>query len=159
MGQVVTQTELVLIRKQLKQQGKQVVFTNGCFDIIHRGHVEYLTKAKTLGDVLVVGMNTDASVRRIKGPNRPVVNQDDRAYVLAALGIVDFVCLFEEDTPYELIKAIVPNVLVKGSDWAIDSIVGRDIVEASGGKVQTIDFTPNRSTTSIIQKIASIGSR
>jgi D-beta-D-heptose 7-phosphate kinase/D-beta-D-heptose 1-phosphate adenosyltransferase len=159
MGQVVTRTELLLIRKQLKQQGKQVVFTNGCFDIIHRGHIEYLIQAKALGDVLLVGMNTDASVRRIKGANRPVVDQDDRAYVLAALCMVDYVCLFDEDTPFELIKAVVPNVLVKGSDWSIDSIVGRDIVEAAGGKVQTIDFIPNRSTTNIIQKIASIGSR
>jgi len=157
MGAVVTREDLVKIKETLKREGKKVVFTNGCFDIVHRGHVEYLTKAKALGDVLLVGMNTDTSVRRLKGPTRPVVCQDDRAFVLAALRVVDYVCLFDEDTPQELIKAVVPDVLVKGSDWAIDSIVGKDIVEAAGGKVQTIDFVPNRSTTNIIQKIAGCG--
>jgi len=153
MGEVVTLADLVQIRKKLKRAEKKVVFTNGCFDIVHRGHVEYLTKAKALGDVLFVGMNTDASVRRLKGPTRPIVCQDDRALVLAAFRVVDYVCLFDEDTPHELIKAIVPDVLVKGSDWTIDSIVGKDIVEAAGGTVQTIDFVPNRSTTDIIKKI------
>jgi D-beta-D-heptose 7-phosphate kinase/D-beta-D-heptose 1-phosphate adenosyltransferase len=157
MGDVVTRAGLVKIRAGLKREGKKVVFTNGCFDIVHRGHIEYLTKAKALGDILLVGMNTDASVRRLKGPARPVVCQDDRAFVLAALRVVDYVCLFDEDTPQELIKAIVPDVLVKGSDWAIDSIVGKDIVEAAGGKVQTIDFVSDRSTTNIIQKIAGGG--
>jgi rfaE bifunctional protein nucleotidyltransferase chain/domain len=157
MGKVVARDELVLVRRQLKQQGKKVVFTNGCFDIIHRGHIEYLTKAKTLGDILFVGVNTDISVRNLKGDHRPIVSQDDRAFVLAALGMVDYVCLFDEDTPYELIKSVVPDVLVKGSDWSVDKIVGKDIVEAGGGIVQTIDFIPNRSTTNIIQKIASSG--
>jgi D-beta-D-heptose 7-phosphate kinase/D-beta-D-heptose 1-phosphate adenosyltransferase len=155
MGAVVTRDDLVRIRGQLKREGKKVVFTNGCFDIIHRGHVEYLTKAKALGDVLMVGMNTDASVRRLKGTARPVVCQEDRAFVLAAFRVVDYVCLFEEDTPHDLISVVVPDVLVKGSDWAIDSIVGKDIVEAAGGSVQTIDFVPNRSTTDIIKKISS----
>jgi rfaE bifunctional protein nucleotidyltransferase chain/domain len=155
MGEVVVHTELCKIREQLKNEKRKVVFTNGVFDILHRGHVEYLTKAKALGDVLIVGMNTDASVRRLKGSERPVVSQDDRAFVLAALRVVDYVCLFDEDTPYNLIKTVTPDVLVKGSDWAIDDIVGKDIVEAAGGKVQTIDFVPNRSTTNIIQKIAS----
>ena len=154
MGEVVTRAGLVQMRQKLKREGKKVVFTNGCFDILHRGHVEYLTKAKALGDALFVGMNTDASVKRLKGANRPIVCQDDRAFVLAALGMVDYVCLFEEDTPHELIKAVVPDVLVKGSDWTIDAIVGKDIVEAAGGTVQTIDFIPNRSTTDIIKKIA-----
>jgi D-beta-D-heptose 7-phosphate kinase/D-beta-D-heptose 1-phosphate adenosyltransferase len=157
MGEVVAHTELLKIRERLKREGKKIVFTNGVFDIVHRGHVEYLTKAKALGDVLLVGMNTDASVHRLKGSQRPVVSQDDRAFVLAALRVVDYVCLFDEDTPYNLIKAVVPDVLVKGSDWAIDSIVGKDIVEAAGGKVQTIDYVPNRSTTNIIQKIATSG--
>jgi D-beta-D-heptose 7-phosphate kinase/D-beta-D-heptose 1-phosphate adenosyltransferase len=157
MGNVVTRTELIEIRKQLKHEGKKIVFTNGCFDILHRGHVEYLTKAKALGDVLFVGVNTDASVKRIKGPKRPVVCQEDRAFVLAAMKAVDYVCLFDEDTPQQLIEMIVPDVLVKGSDWKIDSIVGRDIVETAGGKVQVIDFFPNRSTTDIIQKIAKVG--
>ncbi len=154
MGVVVSRAELVHVREKLKREGRTVVFTNGCFDIVHRGHVEYLTKAKALGDVLLVGMNTDASVRRLKGAMRPIVCQDDRALVLAAFRVVDYVCLFDEDTPHELIKAIVPDVLVKGSDWKIDSIVGKDIVEAAGGTVRTIDFIPNRSTTDIIKKIA-----
>ena len=153
MGNVITLAELVKIREKLKREGGKVVFTNGCFDIVHRGHVEYLTKAKALGDVLFVGINTDASVRRLKGATRPIVCQNDRAFVLAALRMVDYVCLFDEDTPYELIKAVVPDVLVKGSDWAIDSIVGKDIVEAAGGTVQAIDFVPNHSTTDIIKKI------
>jgi D-beta-D-heptose 7-phosphate kinase/D-beta-D-heptose 1-phosphate adenosyltransferase len=159
MGEVVVHTDLLKIRERLKREGKKVVFTNGVFDIVHRGHVEYLTKAKALGDVLLVGMNTDASAHRLKGPQRPVVSQDDRAFVLAALRVVDYVCLFDEDTPYNLIKTVVPDVLVKGSDWAIDDIVGKDIVEAAGGKVQTIDYVPNRSTTNIIQKIADSGAQ
>jgi len=154
MGDVVTRADLVQIREKLRREGKKVVFTNGCFDIVHRGHVEYLTKAKALGDVLLVGINTDASVKRLKGTTRPIVCQDDRAFVLAAFRMIDYVCLFDEDTPHELIKAVVPDVLVKGSDWTIDSIVGKDIVEAAGGIVQTIDFIPNRSTTDIINKIA-----
>jgi D-beta-D-heptose 7-phosphate kinase/D-beta-D-heptose 1-phosphate adenosyltransferase len=159
MGEVVVRTDFLKIRERLKREGKKVVFTNGVFDIVHRGHVEYLTKAKALGEVLLVGMNTDDSVRRLKGPQRPIVSQDDRAFVLAALRVVDYVCLFDEDTPYNLVKAVVPDVLVKGSDWAIDSIVGKDIVEAAGGKVQTIDYVPNRSTTNIIQKIANNGAQ
>ena len=154
MGNVVIRSELLQAREQLRREGKKVVFTNGCFDIVHRGHVEYLSKAKALGDVLVVGMNTDASVKHLKGEARPIVCQDDRAMVLAALRAVDYVCLFPEDTPFELIQALVPDILVKGSDWAIDAIVGKDIVEGAGGIVQTIDFVPNRSTTDIIKKIA-----
>jgi D-glycero-beta-D-manno-heptose 1-phosphate adenylyltransferase len=157
MNNVLTREELKSIRDRLKKEGKKVVFTNGCFDIVHRGHVDYLTKAKAIGDVLIVGMNTDASVKRLKGPSRPVVCEDDRAFVLGALKAVDYVCLFDEDTPFELIKAIVPDVLVKGGDWAINSIVGKDIVEAAGGTVKTIDFVPDRSTTNIIQKIAASG--
>jgi D-glycero-beta-D-manno-heptose 1-phosphate adenylyltransferase len=157
MGEVVGQSAFMKIRQRLKREGKKVVFTNGCFDIVHRGHVEYLIKAKALGDVLFVGMNTDASVKRLKGEQRPVVSQDDRAFVLSALRVVDYVCLFDEDTPLELIKTIVPDILVKGSDWAIESIVGKDVVEAAGGQVRTIDFVPNQSTTNIIRKIAQSG--
>jgi rfaE bifunctional protein nucleotidyltransferase chain/domain len=156
MGQVVTKEQIVEIRKRLRQEGKRVVFTNGCFDIVHRGHVEYLSKARAKGDALIVGMNTDASVQRLKGPTRPIVEEEDRAFVLAALSVVDYVCLFEEDTPLELIKAVVPDVLVKGGDWSIETIVGRDVVEAAGGSVQTIEFVPNRSTTTIVQKIADL---
>jgi len=160
MGVVLTRTELVGIRRQLRQTGKSVVFTNGCFDIIHRGHVDYLAKAKALGDVLVVGVNTDSSVRRLsKGPGRPVVEEEDRAAVMAALAAVDYVCLFDEDTPYELIKALVPDVLVKGADWSVKDVVGKDIVESAGGSVQTIEFLPNRSTSKIIQKIAETAAR
>jgi len=158
MGRIVSRAELAELRASLKRQGRKVVFTNGCFDIIHRGHIEYLSKAKALGDILVVGLNSDDSVRRLKGPSRPVVEEADRAHVLAALAVVDYVCVFPEDTPLELIRAIVPDVLVKGADWAIDAVVGRDVVEDAGGSVQTIDFLPNRSTTRIIEKIARAGS-
>ena len=153
MGEVLPRERLVEIRGQFKKAGKRVVFTNGCFDILHRGHVAYLAKARALGDILIIGVNTDASVSRLKGPNRPIVQEDDRAEVLAALGVVDYVCLFDEDTPYELIRALVPNILVKGADWSVGDIVGKDIVEAAGGAVHTIEFLPNRSTTDIIQKI------
>ncbi|MFI5251926.1 MAG: D-glycero-beta-D-manno-heptose 1-phosphate adenylyltransferase [Bacteroidota bacterium] len=153
MGKVVTLDELKCERERLRTEKKKVVFTNGCFDIIHRGHVEYLKGAKAMGDALIVGVNSDSSVRRIKGPGRPIVNEADRMYVLATLIPVDYVCLFDEETPYELIAAIVPDVLVKGSDWDVGSIIGRDIVEAGGGKVATIQFVQDRSTSSIIKKI------
>lgn len=153
MGDVVSRAKLITIRKTLKENGKRVVFTNGVFDILHRGHVDYLAKAKALGNVLVVGVNSDASVRRIKGPGRPIVPQDDRASVVAALAAVDYVCLFDEETPHELIRALVPDVLVKGADWPPDAIVGRDVVEEAGGSVQAIEFLPDRSTTLIIKKI------
>jgi len=159
MGNVVSLQELLVARKRIKIEGKRVVFTNGCFDILHRGHVEYLRKAKALGDVLVVGVNTDSSVRRIKGPDRPVIDESDRVFVLAALASVDYVCLFNEDTPYELIRALVPDILVKGADWAIEKVVGRDIVEAAGGSVQTIEFLPDRSTTGILERIRKHPSR
>ena len=159
MGNVVSLQELLVARKRIKNEGKRVVFTNGCFDILHRGHVEYLRKAKALGDVLVVGVNTDSSVRRIKGADRPVIDESDRAFVLAALASVDYVCLFNEDTPYELIRALVPDILVKGADWAIEKVVGRDIVEAAGGSVQTIEFLPDRSTTGILERIRKHPSR
>jgi rfaE bifunctional protein nucleotidyltransferase chain/domain len=154
MGEILSRNDLLQVRKRLKAEGKRVVFTNGCFDIIHRGHVDYLTKAKAQGDVLIVGLNTDSSVQRLKGPDRPVVEEADRAVVLAALAIVDYVCLFDEDTPYELIRALVPDILVKGADWSVTDIVGKDVVEGAGGSVRTIEFLPNRSTTKIIQKIA-----
>ncbi len=154
MGEVITLEKLVRLRVQWKFFGKTVVFTNGCFDILHRGHIDYLAKAKALGDVMVVGMNDDASVKRLKGPQRPVVGQEDRANVLAALKSVDYVCIFSEDTPYETIKTLVPDVLVKGADWPIEKVVGKDIVESAGGMVKTIEFLPHRSTSNIIEKIA-----
>jgi D-glycero-beta-D-manno-heptose 1-phosphate adenylyltransferase len=154
MGKILSRSELLQVRRQLKAEGKRVVFTNGCFDILHRGHVDYLTKARAQGDVLIVGLNTDASVQRLKGPTRPVVEEEDRAVVIAALAVVDYVALFDEDTPYELIRSLVPDILVKGADWSVNDIVGKDVVEAAGGAVHTIEFLPNRSTSKIIQKIA-----
>ena len=133
----------------------RVVFTNGCFDILHSGHVTYLAQARQMGDLLVVGLNSDASVRRLKGQERPVNSQDARALVLAALEIVDYVTIFDEDTPYNLIAKVQPDVLVKGGDYQVDNIVGADIVRARGGKVLTVPLVPGFSTTSIIDKINS----
>jgi D-beta-D-heptose 7-phosphate kinase/D-beta-D-heptose 1-phosphate adenosyltransferase len=157
LGKVLTRKELVKVRKRLKRDGKKVVFTNGCFDIIHRGHVEYLHRAKAMGDVLIVGVNSDATVRILKGPGRPVVPGKDRAVVLAALADVDFVTLFAEETPLKLIRVIVPDVLVKGADWKLVDVVGKDIVERAGGVVKTISYIPHRSTTEIIAKITHSG--
>ncbi|MCR4848531.1 MAG: D-glycero-beta-D-manno-heptose 1-phosphate adenylyltransferase [Bacteroidales bacterium] len=131
-------------------QGLKVVFTNGCFDILHRGHVEYLAKAADMGDVLVVGLNTDASVRRLKGKGRPINNEEARALVLASLSFVDAVVLFDEDTPLELIKAVHPDVLVKGADYKPEEIVGADFVTSYGGTVATIPLVEGYSTTKII---------
>lgn len=133
----------------------RVVFTNGCFDILHSGHITYLAQARQMGDLLVVGLNSDASVRRLKGQERPVNSQDARALVLAALEIVDYVAIFDEDTPYNLIAKVQPDVLVKGGDYQVDNIVGADIVRARGGKVLTVPLVPGFSTTSIIDKINS----
>lgn len=145
--------EIIQIVKELKSKGKKIVFTNGCFDILHAGHVDYLNKSKESGDVLIVGLNSDSSVRRIKGEKRPVVNQNERAFVISNLKAVDFVTFFDEDTPEELIKAIIPDILVKGADWPIDKIVGKDIVLLNGGEVKTISFVNDQSTTNIIQLI------
>ena len=141
-----------------KKEGKKIVFTNGCFDIVHAGHVDYLEKAKALGDILVVGLNSDGSIRRIKGPERPINIQEHRKRVLEALKPVDLVIIFDEDTPERLIKEIKPDVLVKGGDWKIENIVGADFVKSYGGEVKTIDFVYDISTTKIIQK-ARYGSR
>jgi len=138
--------------EQWRKEGKKIVFTNGCFDIIHAGHVDYLEKAKKLGDVLVVGLNSDESVRRLKGKERPVNIQEHRKRVLEALKPVDLVVIFDEDTPERLIKEIKPDVLVKGGDWSIENIVGADFVKSYGGEVKTIDFVYDISTTKIIQK-------
>lgn len=139
-----------------QQKGQTVVFTNGCFDILHAGHVQYLSKAKALGDVLVVAINSDASVRRLKGEKRPINTQEDRAYILKNLKAVDAVLLFEDDTPLSVIETLLPDVLVKGGDWAIENIVGKEVVEAHGGSVQTISFLDGRSTTSTIEKILKV---
>jgi rfaE bifunctional protein nucleotidyltransferase chain/domain len=136
-----------------KQQGKRVVFTNGCFDLLHLGHVDYLEKARNLGDVLVVGLNTDDSVSRFKGPQRPIQDQVSRSRVMAALESVDLVVFFNEDTPINLISALVPQVLVKGSDYLAENIVGADVVKRAGGEVKTIEFVPGYSTSRIVDKI------
>ena len=141
-------------RKKLNNSpSKKVVFTNGCFDIIHRGHVEYLEEAKRLGDILIIGLNSDYSVKRIKGPDRPINNEEDRKKVLLALKSVDGVIIFDEDTPLELIKKIQPNVLVKGGDWEIKNIIGADFVIGLGGEVFSLMFREGHSTTKIIKKI------
>ena len=153
MNYVKTIEELCQIRNELKAQNKKVVFTNGVFDILHAGHVDYLSKAKELGDVLIVGVNSDASVKRIKGELRPVVPQHERAFIISSLKPVDFVTIFEEDTPFEVINKLIPDVLVKGADWSKDKIVGADVVEANGGSVETIKFVNQTSTTNIIKTV------
>ncbi|KAF0142213.1 MAG: Bifunctional sugar kinase/adenylyltransferase [Stygiobacter sp.] len=153
MSYIKTIEELCQIRKELKEQNKKVVFTNGVFDILHAGHVDYLGKAKEFGDVLIVGVNSDASVKRIKGELRPVVPQHERAFIIASLKPVDFVTIFEEDTPFEVINKLIPDVLVKGADWSKDKIVGADVVEANGGSVETIKFVNQTSTTNIIKTV------
>lgn len=132
---------------------KKIVFTNGCFDIIHLGHIVYLSRAKDLGDILLIGLNTDDSVKRLKGNNRPVNNEQERAMLLASLRFVDGIILFSEDTPYELIKKTEPDILVKGSDYKKDEIVGADIIKKYGGELVTIDFLEGYSTSSVLDKI------
>lgn len=157
MGKVVTRDELVSVCGEERAAGRTVVFTNGCFDILHRGHAQYLSEAKGLGDVLVVGVNTDRSVRELKGASRPVVPEDDRAHLVAALRSVDYVCLFDEETPYELIAALSPEILVKGAGYTRDTIVGADLVESRGGRVVAVAEMPGRSTRSIIERILELG--
>lgn len=135
---------------------QKIVFTNGCFDLLHLGHIDYLSKAKDQGDVLIIGLNADDSVRRLKGKGRPVTGQESRAVILASLGFVDAVVLFDEDTPYNLIRQVQPDVLVKGSDYKPENIVGYDIVKAKGGEIVTIDFLKGYSTTGIIEKIKAV---
>ncbi|MCH4895318.1 D-glycero-beta-D-manno-heptose 1-phosphate adenylyltransferase [Marinilabiliaceae bacterium JC040] len=134
-------------------KGEQIVFTNGCFDIVHRGHIDYLSKAKDKGDRLIIGLNTDKSVKALKGETRPINDEDSRALLLASFSFVDAVILFNEDTPYELINFLKPNILVKGSDYDVKDIVGSDIVINNGGRVETLDFIEGFSSTSIINKI------
>jgi D-beta-D-heptose 7-phosphate kinase/D-beta-D-heptose 1-phosphate adenosyltransferase len=149
-------SRLKKIAGTLKRQGKKIVFTNGCFDILHVGHVRYLTQARKMGDLLIVGLNTDRSVRKIKGDKRPIVTEKERAEVLAALEIVDYVVLFDEPDPLRLIAALKPDILVKGADWSKDEIVGREVVEKAGGKVARIPLVPGSSSTNMIEKILSV---
>lgn len=148
--------KLIPALKPLRKRGKKVVFTNGCFDIIHAGHVRYLKKAKSHGEVLIVGLNSDSSVRAIKGVKRPIVPQNERAEVMCALGFVDFVVIFNETTPLKLIEAIKPDILAKGADWAAKDIVGGDVVKKHGGKIRRITLVKGRSTTNIIRKILEL---
>jgi len=153
MNLVKTLAEIKSLRKKFKDQNKKVVFTNGVFDLIHSGHVDYLIKAKALGNILIVGMNTDDSVRRIKGDKRPILKQDERAFILSNLKPVDYVVFFDEDTPKEIIDDLIPDILIKGADWSIDKIVGRETVEKYGGEVKTIEFVNDQSTSKIIESI------
>ncbi|HKJ43172.1 MAG TPA: D-glycero-beta-D-manno-heptose 1-phosphate adenylyltransferase [Sunxiuqinia sp.] len=142
--------------KSWKTHNEKLVFTNGCFDLVHRGHIDYLAESAKLGDKLIVGLNTDQSVKMLKGEKRPLVDQDSRARVMAALEMVDAVILFDEETPYKLIESIQPDVLVKGNDYAIEEIAGHDIVLGRGGKVETITLTEGFSTTALIEKIKKL---
>lgn len=152
-NKILDEERLSLWLDDCRKNNKSIVFSNGCFDIIHRGHIEYLAKASDLGDKFIIGLNTDASIKRLKGPSRPINNQDARAIVLAALQFVDAVILFDEDTPYNLIKAVQPDVLVKGNDYKPEDIVGYDIVTAKGGVVTTVELVEGYSTTNTIAKM------
>jgi D-beta-D-heptose 7-phosphate kinase/D-beta-D-heptose 1-phosphate adenosyltransferase len=156
LGRVVSQEELILHIAAAKRNGRHVVFTNGCFDLLHPGHIRLLEEARALGDLLVVGLNSDSSVRRLKGEGRPVIPQAERAEILAALESVDWVAIFDEDTPRELIRRVLPAVLVKGADWGADEIVGREEVEAAGGRVVSISLQEGYSTTQLIERMKAV---
>jgi rfaE bifunctional protein nucleotidyltransferase chain/domain len=150
---VLTEPQVAALVAEERTAGRRIVFTNGVFDLLHPGHVRYLEEARALGDLLIVGLNADESVRRTKGPGRPITPQDERAEVLAALASVDAVVVFSEDTPANIIRRIQPDILVKGADWPADQIVGRDTVEARGGRVVVVPVEPGYSTTSIVERI------
>ena len=154
-SKVLSPDSLLQIVSSLKKSGKTIVFTNGCFDILHAGHVRYLNAAKALGDILIIGLNSDSSVKIIKGDKRPVVSQEQRAEVLSALSCTDYITLFDEPDPFNLISAIRPNILVKGGDWSEDRIIGADIVKADNGQVARITIVPGISTSEIIARIIS----
>lgn len=153
MAKILSFDLLIEERKRLRRLGRRVVFTNGCFDLIHPGHIRYLQEARRLGDALIVALNSDRSVRELKGETRPILDQNERAEVMAALGCVDYVTIFDESTPRAVIAALAPDVLVKGGDWGLDQIVGRDEVEAAGGKVLSLAFVEGCSTTDVIERI------
>ncbi len=153
MKKVETIDSLLKILKKLKSKGKTVGFTNGCFDILHPGHIAYLENAGEYADILILGLNSDKSVRKIKGKSRPLVSEEDRARVVSALEAVDYIVIFDEETPYQLIKAIKPDYLFKGADWKVDDVVGKDVVESYGGCVKSIPYLKKYSTTKLIRKI------
>lgn len=153
MGLVVDRETARRVRADAKRKGLTVVFTNGCFDILHRGHIEYLNEAKDLGDILLVGLNSDRSVKEIKGEKRPIQSEDDRAYILSNLSSVDYVVLFDEETPATLIDALVPDILVKGGDYAVEEVVGRETVWKNGGRVVVVDTREGYSTSDLMERI------
>jgi rfaE bifunctional protein nucleotidyltransferase chain/domain len=154
LGTIFTREQLIDRRSEWKRAGKKVVFTNGCYDILHPGHIRLLESARSLGDILILALNTDASVQRLKGPTRPLISQDQRAELAAALEAVDAVTFFDEDTPRDLIAAVLPDVLIKGADWA-HFIAGREEVEAAGGQVLALPLEPGYSTTGILEEVLS----
>ncbi|MCQ2607180.1 MAG: D-glycero-beta-D-manno-heptose 1-phosphate adenylyltransferase [Bacteroidales bacterium] len=153
LHKIVSREEALQIVDSWKKQGEKIVFTNGCFDIIHKGHVYYLAKARDLGTKLVLGLNTDASIKRLKGENRPIKEEESRALTIASFEFIDLVILFDEDTPLNLISSLLPDVLVKGSDYTVENIVGAKEVLANGGEVKTIDFVAGFSTTNYVKKM------
>ena len=156
LSKIVSRNHIATLAEKWRSEGDKIVFTNGCFDLIHRGHIEYLSRAADLGQRMIVGLNTDASVSRLKGESRPVVDQESRAILMGAFEFVDAVVYFDEDTPYELIKEVQPDVLVKGSDYNVEDIVGYDIVISRGGSVETINLVEGISTTILIERIKGI---
>ena len=155
MGKILERDALIHRIQELKQAGRRIVFTNGCFDILHPGHIRYLQEARSLGDALVIGVNSDRSVRELKGPQRPILSALERCLVLSGLESVSYVTVFDEPTPLALIQSVLPHVLVKGGDWALEAIVGREFVEARGGRVERIRVREGWSTTRIIERIAA----
>jgi len=156
LGSIYTRTQLIAARQEWKRDGRKVVFTNGCYDILHPGHMRLLENARSLGDVLILALNTDASVQRLKGPTRPLIPENERAELAAALAAVDAVTFFDEDTPRELIAAVLPDILIKGADWA-HFIAGREEVEAAGGRVLALPLEPGYSTTGILEEVLTRG--
>jgi len=156
LGSIYTREQLLVEREQWRREGRKVVFTNGCYDILHPGHIRLLESARSLGDVLILALNTDASVQRLKGPTRPLIPENERAELAAALEAVDAVTFFDEDTPRELIAAVLPDILIKGADWA-HFIAGREEVEAAGGQVLALPLEPGYSTTGILEEVIARG--
>ena len=155
MAAILSLDELQQERQRLRRAGQTVVFTNGCFDLMHPGHVSYLQQARSLGDALIVALNSDRAVRELKGPARPILDEHERAAVMAALGCVDYVTIFDDVSPRDIIAALLPDVLVKGGDWGVDQIIGREEVEAAGGRVLNLPFVAGCSTSEIIDRIVS----
>ena len=153
LQKILSLKDLLVQRDRLRQENKRTVFTNGCFDLLHPGHIDYLSQARQMGDVLIVGVNSDHSVRELKGPLRPILTQDERTRLLSGLDSVDYVTVFDENTPRRLITALLPDVLVKGGDWAVETIVGRQEVEAAGGSVVPLPYLEGQSSTAIIERI------